>query len=246
MKYQFKKNKGFTLIELLVVIAILGIISSIILFNYSGFNSGVSLDNLSQDIALNMRKAQFGAIGVKGINIGGTTVFPGYGVHFQIPSSPNPNLALGSAKSFVFFADTSGDKTYNQSTSTCNETNLLPGNECMDVITITTLDQISAICLNDDPSQCYGADKSPTLDIVFTRPDPDAHFYFCSSTTNCRRDISSVSIKVKSPKVDVIREIVVRTTGQISVDSISNTTPNCVPPQILSGNTCVNSAPIYD
>lgn len=234
MKYKLKKNiksslphasqSGFTLIELVVVIAIMGIMSGIILANYSGFNSSASLDNLAQDIALTIRKAQMSAISVKGVDLQGTTIFPGFGVHFQIPSGLNQ--ISGGEKSFIFFADippavnATGDKQYNydQLSLICDSFNFSQGRECMDIIGIKSLDTISEICINDS-QDCYSSERSPALDVVFTRPNLDAQFYFCASTTSCRSDISSATIKIKSSK-NKIKEITIRNTGQISVNDI--------------------------
>ena len=90
---QKKSNSGFTLIELVVVMGIMGVMSSIILYNYAGFKSTASLDNLSQDIALSVREAQISAMGVKGLNIGMAQQFPGYGVHFKLSSLTAQNNA---------------------------------------------------------------------------------------------------------------------------------------------------------
>lgn len=75
-----QKNKGMTLVELLVVLAIMGIISGMVVINYSGYRSSASIKVTSDDIALSIRQAQTFALGVRSISSG---VFPGYGVHFD-------------------------------------------------------------------------------------------------------------------------------------------------------------------
>ncbi len=52
------EHRGFTLIELIVIISIFAIMASVALFNFNGFKSNVSLNNLSHDIALTIRQAQ--------------------------------------------------------------------------------------------------------------------------------------------------------------------------------------------
>jgi len=227
------KNKGFTLVELTVVIAILGIVSSIILFNYNNFNAGVSLENLSQEIALTIRKAQVSTIGISGVNVpdgfgGEVRQFPSYGVHLYLPANSS-SLTEGNKKSFIYFADlgTPSDKIYNQTDPTnCGEsylsTSATSPNECLDIMNIVSTDEISGFCLTDSTNSqnCYlNSSNSPAIDIAFIRPNPEAYFNCTINGAPCvNSGISSVSIMLKSAMSTKTKTVTVWNTGQISVD----------------------------
>ncbi|MEA3399447.1 MAG: prepilin-type N-terminal cleavage/methylation domain-containing protein [Patescibacteria group bacterium] len=207
-------KKGFTVIELIVVVSIIAVISMIIIFNHRGFNSSVTLENVSQDIALTIRKAQVSAMGVKGVDVSGSSEFPGYGVRFALPAESN-NPIWGDNKSFVYFADLptlGGNKRYDPGLDCGNP---FFENECLDVIDITTRDRISFLCVDGN---CFDQDSAPYLDIVFSRPNPDAQFYFCINESDCTSGFSYVSIKIESPDEQKSREISIWNTGQISVN----------------------------
>lgn len=212
-KFNNIKEKGFTIIELLVVIFIFGVISSLVIFNYGAFKSDVSVENLAQDIALTIRRAQVYSAGTKGAD---STTFPSYGVHFNIPGSTD---ILGTEKHFVLFADLPTYPNfgqYDQSIGTCGVVNSSPSNqdECLEIINITTADKITAIC---DDKACYDSNsmRNPSVDIVFTRPDTEAEFCFKLGSSSCSNP-SNVTIKLKSIK-GTERSINVWNTGLISV-----------------------------
>jgi len=206
-----KYNSGLTLIELLVVISIFAIITSITIFNYGKFNSSSSLQNLADDIALTIRRAQGYAVGVRGL---GDEFGYGYGIHF----STNPNvsdLAVGSNKSFILFMDmgASPDKSYGYNDDkTCG--NPSSANECVEILSIKSSDKIDAIYLNDDFSSPL--DPSYAIDILFKRPNPEPTFCIDMYCEN----ISSVKIKILSENdSDVYKIVTVFNNGQISVSN---------------------------
>jgi prepilin-type N-terminal cleavage/methylation domain-containing protein len=171
-----KYNRGMTLVELLVVLAIFIIVAGITIFDYGRFRSTVSLQNLSDDIALSVRRAQGYAIGVESsLN----TFSNGYGIHLSNVKSADTSLS-GTSKSFVIFADIAdgkGDRNkfydYDPSVTSliCNLTTLQTGNECLDFLSITSNDQIIKICPNGDVNNCL---HRGYVDITFIRPNPNA------------------------------------------------------------------------
>jgi len=207
-----KYNSGVTLIELLVVISIFVIISTTTIFSYGKFNSSLSLQNLSDDIALSVRKAQGYAIGVRGIS---GSFSDSYGIHFTL-SSANP-LYKGSNKSFILFADISGDNQYYQTSSTCG----IPTstNECLELLSITSADKIIGISLNGDSINLSTTDS---IDLLFKRPNPEPTFCYrtggsgsCSATS-----ISDVKIKIASDNSPATyKTIIISNNGQISVSN---------------------------
>ena len=189
------KNAGFTIIELLVVIFIFGVISSLVIFNYGAFRSDVSVENLAQDVALTIRRAQIYAVSTKGAD---NTTFPSYGVHFNIPGT---TPILGTDKSFVFFADLPDYPVigqYDQNSIGCGTivSSAINQDECMEIINIATSDKIKEIC---DDRVCYDETSNPSVDIVFTRPNTEALFCFkvgsspCSTPSNVKIKLSSIN-----------------------------------------------------
>lgn len=204
---------GFTLVELMVVISIFVIITTITIFNYGDFRSSVSLQNLTDDIALSIRKAQGFAVGARGVETGTDVVFTNsYGMHFSINS--NGTGLEGSDKSFVMFAST--DKVYDKTTGACG--GVL--NECIEVFNITSADKIEEIWLN-------GTQKMPqnsSVDVIFTRPDTRASFcYRPTFSSSCLTDYSEIKIVISNGQTDEsgkrkTKSISVQNTGQISIE----------------------------
>jgi prepilin-type N-terminal cleavage/methylation domain-containing protein len=204
---KLKKTGGFTIIELIVVIFIFGVISSLVIFNYGAFKSDVSVENLAQDVALTIRRAQVYAVSTKGTD----AIFPSYGIHFTVPGVVS---LTGTERAFVLFADVPPpgpkvptDREYTPSTN-CDST-VGYGDECTEIIEITSSDKIVALCA-DGVCPTGGA----SLDIVFTRPNTEAEFCFKTSST-CSYP-SYVTIKLQS--INGTEKLVnVWNTGQINV-----------------------------
>ena len=224
MPKNFHKNKynsGMTLIELLVVVFIFMIITSITIFSYGKFNSSLSIQNLADDIALSVRRAQGFAIGVRGASGSFTD---GYGIHF----TANPtisDLSAGSNKSFILFTDIATptkppNKKYDYDSSVkCGSLTL--SNECMEVLSITSADQIDSIYLNSDLTSIS---QTGTVDILFYRPNPEPIFCYRSgpASIGCDKssDISSIRIKISNiTNPETFKIITIANNGQISVSS---------------------------
>lgn len=181
-------QKGFTLVELVVVIFIFAVVSTIILFRYSDFSTAISLRNLSQEVALSIRKAQTLATSVRGgspTNAFNTT--KGYGIYFT--TSSNEAQYGGGSTSFVLFRDDDNDGLYDQRSATCGV--MTAGNECLEKFSIATGDRIYSVC------SVSGCTTTPSLVIYFKRPNPDAKIYFVSDPT---RQLSWVDVRLISKK----------------------------------------------
>lgn len=209
------KNKAFTLVELMVTIAIFLIITSVTILNYHDFKSKVSLQNLTNDIALSIRKAQSYAIGAKGTGSVIKDFTNSYGIHFSVNSS---GTGLdGYNKSFVLFYSPSTSKMYPLVNSgTCAN----GSNNCVELFTITGTNKIDGIILNNGIVE---SSTSGSLDISFLRPDPRAYFCYRANASSGSCDsvtISSASIKVSNglnvPDKQT-KTITVQNTGQISI-----------------------------
>jgi type II secretory pathway pseudopilin PulG len=218
-KYNYKLSTitGLTLVELLVVISIFTIITGITIFNYGRFDSSVSTQNLADDIALTVRRAQGYAVGAHGIN----DVFNyGYGIHFGL--DPSKSEYYGNNKSFILFTNiNTSDSSYNYdgTSNSCGNPTLT--NECLEVLSILSSDVISSITLTDNSGTVFPISLDSSFDILFKRPNPEPVFcYKSTATSNCNNAIYSVKIKLSSennPDNLVNRYITISNTGQISV-----------------------------
>lgn len=190
-KYRLIPASGFTLIEMLVVIGIIGMLSAVTLANYRDVSARISLENLVQQMAIIVRQAQ-----VYGISVAKTTnvisEYPPYGVHFN--TSP--------ATSFILFVDNDGNGQYSGQS------------EDVEVINLKNNNIVSDISANKLSSSCTTVLPLGTLDIIFTRPNPEAVFYAISGES--RVYPSDVEITVRSPD-GLYREVIVWSTGQISI-----------------------------
>lgn len=209
-------QKGVTLVELLVVIAIFSVVSSILVFNYSDFSTNVSIRNLSQDIALTIRKVQTYATSVQSIentNLN-TNSFPAYGISFSLDATSTtfePNV-----KKFVVFADipdgmTGAPNKRYDGNGTCGNPEF--GAECLESISINSADSIVGFC-----TDVTGCISSGSVDITFRRPVPDVIIcYKGSSSDSCQPStISNLDIVLQSAK-GLRRTVSLWNTGQISI-----------------------------
>lgn len=211
-----KKQSGVTLIELIVVVAIFSVVSSVLLFNYSDFSTNVSIRNLSQDIALTIRKSQTQATSVQGVTGSGSVrSYPAYGVVFSL--EPNSTSFLPNPKRFVVFADVipvssqTPNKKYD-SDGLCGS--VQEGSECLEAISISSAD--SLISIETDITNVV---NTGTVSITFRRPSPDAIIcYIPSGQSDCIPQIPSyVKLTFQSAK-GLQRSVSVWNTGQINVE----------------------------
>ena len=230
-KLNNQKQKGMTLIELLVALVIFSIITGVVLFNYGDFNASLTMQNLADDIALTVRRAQSYAIGVRGRE-GSFQV--GYGVHFGVtpydPTKTNADDVLyqGSNKSFILYKDDFSDTKHNYT-----KTNNSCGGEtsCLEMLYIKSSDYISEIGVKisevDDVSY-LGNDNPSGVSIFFKRPSPEPHIYVLGDDGKYwgivdgekKPKIDYVKIEISSLKdPDSKKYITISNTGQISVSN---------------------------
>lgn len=220
-KYFIKLNldnkslqKGMTLVELLVVLAIFVIVAGLTIFDYGRFRSSVAVQNLADDMALSIRRTQNYAIGVQNAQ---AQFSNGYGIHFTTLTGGVP--LAGSNKSFIMFNDIPVSGIANQQydysagggSSSCNFSTVSAGNECVDLLSITSNAEIKSICPNG--AGC----TSGYVDIVFLRPEPTAYIKFCNSSGSCVSSLSSVDIVISDFANQSIKTITVSRVGQISI-----------------------------
>lgn len=216
MSKNFFKNKytsGLTIIELLVVVSIFVIVTGLSIFNYKNFNSSIGTQNLADDIALTVRKAQGYAIGVRGE---GEIFNSGYGIYFSINKNPSSPY-LASNTSFILFVDIDNDGIYDYKAGDEGKCGTPDAdNECLEVLSIKSLDEIKDIYLNDNIDNVVNVDDA--VSVLFHRPNPEPIFY---DKNGYILDISSVKIKVTNlnDPDNIYKFIRISNTGQISISN---------------------------
>ena len=198
-----KFQAGFTLVELLVTITIFVILTGIVLFNQTKFNSTILLTNLAYDTALTIRQAQTYGINIKEFN--GSGNFLPYGVHFETGANN---------KSFILFADTS----YVQGTDLVHvfasptQATCLTAYGCVSRYNITRGNYISKLC-STGPARSEDCTVTK-LDILFQRPNPDAKIY---ANGDAGTENVQARIFLSSSDNSSTREIDVQANGLIQI-----------------------------
>lgn len=180
---------GFTVIELLVSMAIITIITGIVLFQYSSFNTSSLLTNQAYEIALDIRQAQVFALGER---IDGADPRDEWGIRFGVYS--------GDDQRYVLYRDISNEG---------DDDNMLDAEEeFVEFVNLDNRFKVQAIKVGDSDTDL--------LDILFRRPNYDALFY--DGGGNLHSGVDEVQIVI-SPKGEPTstRTITVTTTGQITV-----------------------------
>ena len=104
-----KKESGFSLLELLVVMFIISLLSAIVLINYRGNQDKYALNQATQKVASDLRRAQNMAI--SGVDITGN--YYGYGVYI-----------VDDSTSYFIYGDVNGDSFYGAGDTTIETINL--------------------------------------------------------------------------------------------------------------------------
>ncbi|HMO78907.1 MAG TPA: type II secretion system protein [Candidatus Paceibacterota bacterium] len=239
-----KEQKGFTMLEMLFVIGIFGILTAITIFNYGNFNKNVIMTNLAYEVALEIRQAQVYSLGTR--RAGSATPTSGrseftvkYGVYFNTSQS-------GGDKSFVSFVD-----KWPQSNSTgvlgipepdgngfcdaddaltageCSISTCAVGSECLQALSLSLGITIDKLCVSEvDPVNLNNGEctdpalgKVDQLHITFARPYTDAEVKFSSSQDPDKKYNAGIVMKSTGGSK---RAVIVKNTGQISVEFINN------------------------
>lgn len=209
-KKQETKNKGFTLIEMAVVTAIFGILTSVVIFNYGNFTDNILSTNMAYEVALQVRQAQVFGLGVRGVDgqFGGA-----YGVFVNTKNSD------ATTKDIILFNDSKplagpdgkcGDSS-GSGVCVCNT-----GDECLEKISLQRNIVIDELRVKGSGASCNPTDL---LSVTFKRPNPDA---VITDQDGGGSNFELAEIRINSPRSDKPRYVIIRNTGQISVEQDSN------------------------
>lgn len=183
-----------TYVELIVVLAIFSVLSAVVLFNYSAFQSKVDIKNLANDLAIRIVEAQKSALNGKLTTKTIIPAKPSYGIYFKF-NSP------GDRASFVTFANNIINDGLNTDFSDSVLASVCPNPydlnaECTDKITLTRGNTISEV-------KVFYQDVTPPLvvanDISFTFTRPSGNPVFRSGGV-ILTPVSYVQITVTSPQ----------------------------------------------
>lgn len=212
---------GMTTIELVVVFSIFAALAATVLFNYREFSTNIKIQNLTQDIALQIRQAQNRSVSGSYPNLGSaqeppaTNWAPSYGLYFSTEPGLNERLVLFFDRNTSAVADPQpfdfGDRQIPEGDIDCDSTDT--DSECLDIIQITTGETISAICVDEFTyGDCFEVDD---IHIVFSRPLNRAYMSFTGMTDDVFISDVSVYFTSQSGVSSVVR---VTATGQIIVE----------------------------
>jgi hypothetical protein len=204
-------HKGFSILELIIAMSIFIMITTVLLVNYNSINQRLSLDMLAHQIAQWIRETQVSAMSVRS-HFGGD-FRQGFGLHFN----------MAEAQHFIYFADlpesgADGDKSYDilPDGAVCGDANA----ECVQDVAILQGNKIELICGKVDNTVTFqgdcpsGYDELDSVDIVFTRPDPDAAIN--GMVAGSPESYGNVLITLRSIAGDA-RNVSVWMTGQVTV-----------------------------
>jgi type II secretory pathway pseudopilin PulG len=201
-------NYGFTVVELVVVLGIFVVISGIILFNYQSFRTNTTVNTVSQEIALTVRKAQSYALGLQASGVLANLPIKGYGVRFE---SIRPDQ-------ITFFTEIS--PIDNQFTSVYNSCGLpVSTEECIEYYKIETGDKIEELIVDGEVLKL--TDPLSSVDVIFKKPSGDVIFCVHKFGSSCNSSSStpvSVFDVVLVSKGGVRKYVHIYGNGQISTD----------------------------
>jgi len=189
-----KTNGGMTYVELIVVLSIFAAVSSVVVFNYTTFESKVDIKNTASDIALKIVEAQKSALAGLlpiGKNLDGNTDWkPAYGVYFNSSSALDITDGVAFNKKFLYFAD------LNQSGDIADFTCCSGDDEAIEKV-LFQKEKGNSISHLDVFYQGGTSASLNDLSITFTRPNNGATI---KSSTSFSGIVSYVQITIISPR----------------------------------------------
>jgi type II secretory pathway pseudopilin PulG len=209
----YKLNRGMTIEELIVVLIIFAVISTVVIFNYTNFQSKVDIENLANDIAQQVVQAQNSSLsgflppsGYTPDNLGYPTTSwkPSYGVYFNTSGT----IQGADSTHFIYFVDLDNSKTFTG--ENCN-------GECLTQYSIPNNNR-SNNKISDIRIQPANSEVSTPLVVFFTRPSSFANFY--SNSTGLPLSLmpgSCVEITISNQKGNITSKIDLYPSGRVQI-----------------------------
>jgi prepilin-type N-terminal cleavage/methylation domain-containing protein len=197
------RQKGFTLIEMIVVIAIIATVSTLVLFNQSKMNSTILVSNTAYEIGLIVREAQVAGLGVKATADG---FLSSHGVHFN---KDTPSVVIA-------FADKNKNGVYDASLGEMTQEYTIDNSRAGKILGMCRLSALGPATSN----YCTTNTSDNTLDVVFTRPNPEALFKIrtISGTSGANEYVGATIITIGF-EGNICRSIVLEKTGAIGINN---------------------------
>lgn len=212
------RTKGFTLIEMIVVIAIIAVVSTLVLFNSTKLNSAILVSNTAYEIGLIVRESQVAGLGVKASGDG--QFASSHGVHFDI-ATPN---------TIIMFADKNRNGMYDQFSNEMTQEYAINNSRSGSILGFCKESDLSVTGITRN--SCTNVNTQSTLDIVFTRPNPEAFFKTRSlvSGASVVEHIGAVVINVGFAG-DICRSVNIEKTGAVEINA-----EYCTPASLTGNN----------
>ena len=188
---------------MVVVLGIIAAVTAVALSSQSSFNKTLILANTTYDVALTLRSAESFGLSSRAI---GSTANAGYGLHFD----------RGIYDSFILFAD-----IWPPTDLSCTRPDCKPGDhfynagdKVVQTYTFGNGITVSDFCAlpSQQEWQCASTGDLSSLDIVFSRPNPDA--YIIANGSSFVTSYTAACLTITSP-VGASRFIAVYSSGNI-------------------------------
>ena len=217
MSPAFSKNyqAGFTLAEMITVVAIIIIMTGVVLANFPDFRDRSSLELVAQEVALVIRQAQAYGSQTRAVLGSSSTAFPSYGIYFNV-NATNPKFK--DPKSFRLFADVPGlgvTGRYSDAEPPAGPTCGSALAECREIYNLEGGITIAKLETCPSTGVCTDITSTNALNVVFTRPNPEAQFTSDSGADLCGGTCSYAKITLSSARTAATQCVYVWTTGHI-------------------------------